>query len=221
MRLNHSLFRLSRMVLLGCAASAAGSATVLFNNLSDTPNSNNGIYGNGAGTDGSVYQSFSNGGTGLLLDDLKLDLEGAITPTGSFTIGLYSDLSTRPNTLLLSIATVNDSSLTTSPAVYDFSVANYSLSANTRYWIGLVGTSASSHWEGTTVQAGDTGTSTEFIQQTTGVVFPSDTNFAYMMTVTAVTAQSGVPEPSTGLLLGAGLAAAWWARRAGAKTSLK
>jgi hypothetical protein len=214
MRVNHSLFHLSGILLLGCAASTAGGATVLFNNLSDTPTSNNGIYGNGLGTDGSVYQSFSNGATSLLLDDLQLELAGAITSTGSFIIGLYSDSSTKPNTLLLSIATVSDSSLALSAAVYDFSVANYALSANTRYWIGLVGTSTSSHWEGTPVQAGDTGTSTEFIQQTTGVVYPSDTNFAYMMTVTAVTAQSGVPEPSTGLLLGAGLAAAWCARRA-------
>jgi hypothetical protein len=205
MRVNRSLFHQFGILLLGSAAAMTGSATVLFNNLSDTPTSSNGIYGNGSGTNGSVYQSFSNGATGLLLDDLQLELAGAVTSTGSFTIGLYSDLSTKPNTLLLTIASVNDSSIALSPAVYDFSVANYSLSANTRYWIGLVGTSTSSHWEGTPVQAGDTGTSTEFIQQTTGVVYPSNANFAYMMEVTAVSAQSGVPEPATMGLMALGL----------------
>lgn len=215
MRIKPSLFHLSGILLLGCAAcGTAGASTLLYYNLADTAT----VYDQLTST---LYQSFTSGSTSLMMDDLQLNLLGVTPYTGSFAIGLYSDSSNTPNTLLLSIATEEDSSLTATAAVYDFPVADYALSANTQYWIGLAPTTVDAKWGGATVQAGDTGTSGQSIDLG-GLVYPSNSNFAFLMSIDAVPlTQSGVPEPSSGLLLGAGLAVAWWARRARAKILAK
>ncbi len=207
----HRPFHLFGILLLGCAASRTSSAgTLLYNNISDTPTSANQI------TE-AEYQSFTSGSTSLLMDDLKLNIVLGAPDSGTFNIGLYSDLSTKPDTLLLAIATESDSSLTLSNAIYDFSVADFALTANTQYWIGLnpnPGT-VNAKWLSAPVQVGDTGTSGQSIDLG-GTVFPSNQNFAFEMTIDAVVPQQGsAPEPSSGLLLAAGLAVAWWARRTG------
>ena len=76
------------------------------------------------------------------------------------------------------IVTVSASKLTSTAAIYDFSIVNSTLAANTRYWIGLVSTVTGANWKGTTIQAWDTGTFAEYIQQSAGVVYSSNTNFA-------------------------------------------
>lgn len=215
MRIKPSLIHLFGILLLGCAVCGTASATtLLYYNLADAST----VYDQLTST---LYQSFTSGSTSLMMDDLQLNLLGVTPYTGSFAIGLYSDASNTPNTLLLTIATEEDSSLTATAAVYDFPVADFTLSANTQYWIGLAPTAVDAKWGGTTVQAGDTGTAGQSID-IGGLVYPTNTNFAFLMSIDAVPAtQSGVPEPSSGLLLGAGLVVAWWARRAGAKMPLK
>ena len=124
---------------------------------------------------------------------------------GSFTVGLYSNSSNAPSTFLLTIASEGDSSLSIAAAVYDFPVADYALSANTQYWIGLIPNSPpiNAKWGGVHVTCGDTGTATQSIDLG-GTVFPSNTNFAFYMSVDAVPLQqTGTPEPSSGLLLAA------------------
>jgi hypothetical protein len=210
MRIDSSLFRWCGILLLGCAAAKTGNAgTLLYYNLADSP-----AYVYSQLTE-SQYQSFTSGSTNLLMDDLQLNLELGAADSGSFTVGLYSNASNAPSTLLLTIASENDSSLSIAAAVYDFPVADYALSANTQYWIGLIPNSPpiNAKWGGVHVTGGDTGTATQSIDLG-GTVFPSNTNYAFYMSVDAVPLQqTGTPEPSSGLLLAAGLAAAWWARR--------
>jgi len=205
--MNRNFCHLFGVVLLGWATSNVWAGTILYNNLADT------AYVNSQLTQ-SEYQSFSSGGTTLYLDDLKLDLGKQGADSGTFTIGLYSDSSATPGTLLLTIAVVSDTSLSTTVTSYDFAVADYGLSANTRYWIGLIPNgSIDGTWDAARVTGGDTGTSGQFIDLG-GNVYGTDANDAFQMTVDAVVSQSSVPEPSTGLLLCAGFAALWRVARA-------
>jgi PEP-CTERM motif len=214
-QIDGSFFRLLGFVLLACAASKTSNAgTILYSNSGDSFTTNSQL------TE-VLYQSFSNGPSSLSLDDLKLVLDVKGTDTGTFTVGLYSDSSTAPGTLLLNIANVNDTSLTLTPTTYDFPVADFALAANTRYWIGLIPSgSIQGSWESSNPQGGDTGVSGQFADYggtVFGPVSPS-TAPAFQMIVDAVVPQQQgtAPEPSSGILLAAGLAAAWWARRTGA-----
>jgi PEP-CTERM motif-containing protein len=210
MRMDRSFFRLFGILLLGCAAAATGHAgTLLYNNIADLP----AVEDDQLNT--PLYQSFTSGTTSLQMDDIKLNLLTGTFDGNSFTINLYSDNSNKPNTSLLLIATENDNSLTLTGATYDFSVPDFTLNANTEYWIGLTPTIASinAKWGGAAVEAGDTGTAGQTIDLN-GIFFPTNSNFAFYMSIDAIAAQqTTTPEPSSGILFAAGLGAAWWARR--------
>jgi hypothetical protein len=197
-------------ILLLASAASTAQATILYGNLGDPFTTNSQL------TE-SLYQSFSTGSSSLQLDDLKLVLDVKGPDSGSFTVGLYSDNSTKPGTLLLSIATVNDSSLTMTASTYDFSVANYSLAANTRYWIGLIPTPSSiqGSWESSNPQGGDTGVSGQYTDFG-GIVFPvgPTTSPGFQMSIDAIApTPPGAPEPASALLLAAGLVAVCWRGR--------
>jgi len=195
-------------LLLGCLVSGNAGATLLYYNLTDTLNVADQV-------SEPLYESFTSGPTILDMDDLKLNLILGTADSGTFTIYLYSDSSDSPGTNLLTIATVSDTTLSTTEATYDYPVADYALSANTQYWIELVaGNGVNAKWDGAQVAGGDTGTSGQHIDLN-GAIYPTNSNFAFEMSIDAITPQTGgAPEPSSGLLLGAGLAAAWWLRRA-------
>jgi hypothetical protein len=216
MRMDRSLFRLFGTMLLGCATTSH-AGTLLYNNIADLPAVEFDQLNE------QLFQSFTSGTTTLQMDDLKLNLLTGAFDGNSFNINLYSDNSNKPNTSLLLIATENDNSLTLTGATYDFSVPDFTLAANTEYWIGLTPSIASidAKWGAATVAGGDTGTAGQTLDLG-GTFFPTNSNFAFYMSIDAITPQqTGAPEPSSGILLAAGLAAAWWARRTGARILTK
>lgn len=149
---------------------------------------------------GQLAASFSTTAAGKL-SDLKLSLQLDSPATGgSFTIGLYSnDSSTKPGTLLTTIATVLDSTLSSSPQTYSFSV-NYALAENTRYWIQASGvnTNAGWNWTNSTTGIGITG-EYQFLGNTTY----GNSGGSYGPLLMQVLVEP-VPEPSSFALLGLG-----------------
>ena len=93
-----------------------------------------------ASVDGPLFNSFSTGGTGFLLTDVKLVLASTNVSSGkSFTVSLVANNANKPGTVLNSLATINDSSLSVAGSTIDVSVSSIALTANTRYWIEVNG----------------------------------------------------------------------------------
>jgi hypothetical protein len=134
------------LFILGCASiliSAASAQTVLYGNLNATINGYTGV--------GPVFNSFSTGSAALNLTDVKVVMESNHSIGGTFSVGLYADNSTYPGNLISTLGSLNDSTLATVPGgTYDFTVnPGIALTANTRYWIGMVasgGGTISSSW---------------------------------------------------------------------------
>jgi hypothetical protein len=113
-------------------------AGVIFNNILAAP-----AAGDSVVPYGPLYASFSTDSTSATLSDVELFLlVGNPDSLGAIDIGLYSDDDTSPGTEIALLGTLDDSSLTTSPEIYDISLASVPpedliLSPNSRYWIGL------------------------------------------------------------------------------------
>ena len=181
------------MVAVGAFSAHAG--TILFDNTGAT----------GGGADpisaGEIYASFSTGSNSGVLGSLELILV-ASNPNdeGTISVGLYADNSTTPGSEIVSLGTIADSSLSTTPGLFPVTLSsNPTLSSNTRYWIGL-STSGTGKWEWSSNLSG-TGVSGEyFYNYNLETLSNSSQGFAYQMQV--VMDPSSVPEPST-LLSGA------------------
>jgi len=109
-----------------------------------------------------LADSFSTGTTAVTLTDVPLSLDASNpAASGTFAIELLPDAGITPNfgASLAGIAGVADTSLTASPADYDYVLSTaVSLAANTRYWIAFVLTSGTSaQWSS---DAGNSGTGT-------------------------------------------------------------
>jgi hypothetical protein len=196
-------------VLTGLGSSSR--ADVLYNNLGATSTASDPVLTfNGATGFGPLADSFSTGGTGAVFSDLKLLID-ATDPNdgGSFTVSLFSDNSTSPGVSLNLLATINDSSLTTSAGVIDISVPSINLAANTRYWIELASANTSANWFWSTDVSGP-GVALEFFDNHVGV-FNNFPDGPYQMEIS--TPSAGVPEPLTLSLFGAGLVGAVARRR--------
>ena len=134
-------------------ASAANAQVVLYGNLSAT-------IADYAGVDyqGPRYNSFSTGSSPVTLTDVKLNLDLLDGPRGSMTVGLYSDSSHTPGTLLTVIGTLDDHLIAEHGGVSDFPVSpGFALTANTRYWIGVSTSNASLAGWATTEDTAGTG----------------------------------------------------------------
>jgi hypothetical protein len=188
------------------AAATPAAADVLYNNLPPLATSG-GTAAVSTADHGPLGDSFSTGSTAENLTDVELliDVGNVDPPADSFTVDLYSDSSTSPGSLLDTIATVDDSSLTNSLAVYDFTLGTpYSLAADTRYWIELSGDSTSGQWSYDVSNTG-IGVAGEF-NYYDGTSFANSAFTPYQMEVMATPA-SAVPEPpSWTLMIGAILA---------------
>lgn len=190
------------VILLLAGTVATTHAALLYNNLGDTFYSNNQLTQ-------STYQSFSTDASNIYLDDLKLILDIKGPDSGTFAVNLYSDSSTAPGSLLLNIANVSDTSLTMTAATYDFAVADFMLTASTRYWIGLIPAgSILGSWESSLPAGGDTGVSGQYADYN-GLIFVvgAATAAAGSMSIDAVSSVASTPEPSSVLLVAAGFAA--------------
>ena len=136
---------ISRVKATGALACLAGllflagvaDATPVFDNLGSTY----GGYDNltwGA----PLFDSFSVGPSDSTLYGVELRLRGSpssSSSTGTFSVALYSDANRSPGKLLVNLGTLSDKALTSTWSVVDFWVAapNYTLVANTRYWVEL------------------------------------------------------------------------------------
>ena len=183
--------------------------------------------------DGPLYASFSTApGSPVYLSNVSFDFEivGASSTvpiviaasTPETVVGLYSDNSLSPGSLLTTIATIPDSSFTSGieadPAIpifpFDISVSpTYELAPDTRYWIGFSSvddTVAGLEW---TDDSSGTGVAGEY-SVTQGTLVP-DTDPAFVLQITAQTgaALAGTPEPRSGLLSAAALLSLLLARR--------
>jgi hypothetical protein len=155
---------------------------------------------------GPLYDSFSTGTVSGVLSGLQFILSGggitADDGAGYTSVFLYADNSTAPGALIATLGTINDSSLSGSAGLIDLSlIANPSLAAGTRYWIGLVGSNTTALWYWTDDTSG-IGVDGEFFGNANGV-FPNNPDGGYQMQVTV----GAVPEPSS-LALSAGALAA-------------
>ena len=145
---------------------------------------------------GPLYDSFSTGVNAGVLSKVQLLLSGDNISPGSIAVGLYGDNSTTPGSLITDLGTVSDSSLTAAVSLFDVALgANPTLSAGTRYWLGLSGTTTG-NWAWTTDTSG-IGVDGEYFSNMTGV-HPNNPDGGYQMMDVEV---SGVPEPSTISLL--------------------
>jgi len=189
-------------------ATNAGAGTV-YNNL--PPYSTDGADGVSGAQLGPLADSFSTGAGGFILNDVMLNLQvqGAVSPTGTATVELLNDSSTSPGTLKSVLGIVTDAQVflnagsTFNPAVYDIPVAPISLAANTRYWIELVadsGQTTNIFWTWSLDTSGP-GVASEFLSNQNGI-FANPSNGPYQMGVFGDSAI--VPEPASVVLLGLG-----------------
>ena len=189
---------------------SVADAGIIYDNISASTGATSGGSADiSSASHGPLADSFSTGAGSSVLTDLKL-LIAAATPTdgGSFVVLLLSDSSTSPGSVLTTLQTVSDSSLTTTLGTVAFTLSTpYLLAANTRYWIELSGSSTSGVWSFTATNVG-IGVANEY-NYYAGSVSANSAFTPYQMTVTT----SAVPEPSGLGLCAIGIAALAIARR--------
>jgi len=168
---------------------------------------------------GPLAASFSTGSTAVTLGTVSVLLQqDHADPPGDYaTVSLLADDNTAPGALIATLGTVDDGQLNSPPTAYSFS-GGEQLAADTRYWIEISGTDTSVggwNFEGDSSGVGVAG---EYFSNFNGV--SANSNGAYQMDVTAEAATiSAAPEPSTWLLMMAGIGAAGlWLRRAKASS---
>jgi hypothetical protein len=164
-----------------------------------------------ASVDGPLYDSFSTGSTAvdLTLVLANLSNNGVTESGGSFSVNLYADSSASPGVLLTTITTLPDSDLSTNiDSVGLFPASPIPLTADTRYWIGVVGAASSVAWSSASDSTG-TGVTGEFWannppRESLVVTANSDAKPPYQMAVVVTTPSA--PEPSTWAMLMLGFA---------------
>lgn len=166
-----------------------------------------------AAMDGPLYNSFSAGASQSELTDVKMLLGGNPNSSASFTVNLLSDSAKSPGSVLTTLGTVSDGSLTSGAQSVDFTLAvPFILAADTRYWIELSGPTSSVGWSYGSSNGG-TGTGGEYwAYNPSGVLTVSQNssvNTPYQMQVTT----AAVPEPGTFALGAIGIAVLTLARR--------
>ena len=192
------------------AVCSAFGGPVLFDTTGDASNGNGYLIP-------TEYQSFSTGASAFTLQDLKVIVIGNPDSSHSFGVAIYSDSSSTPGALFTSVGSVSDTLLPGNGfATIDLSGLSISLSAGTRYWVGLSTTSGGgASWALGTPTGGDTGVTGQFyddggfIHSTGG----SSVNEAFLMQLSGTTATGNVPEPASFLLGGTGLFALLCLRR--------
>jgi hypothetical protein len=206
--MSRTLKRLATIVTCAIALTGvarAGSVTVYDNLMAAT----NAFYPITNQDLGPLADSFSSGPGGTL-SDVQLNLVRQGIATGQVTAYLYSDshtIRTTPVANLYTIGTVPDSAVSYAPgSIVDFSGLNYTLAANTRYWILLTDNSPPNPatmlaWNWSKDTSG-TGVAAEyFYSPEFGTTRPNSEGPFQMK----VTLSSSVPEPPSIVLLGAGV----------------
>jgi hypothetical protein len=192
------------LATLLAATSMLCRGEVIYDNLTQASAGSDGV-GTGGLVEGPLYDSFSTGtGSGILLTGVQLLLSNGGGSSGATSIGIYTNNAATsppsPGSLLATIGTVTTASLSGTASVWNVSLGSpLSLTASTRYWVGLsTANNASTQWW---YAASDTGTgvANEFFSNSTGS-FVNANDRPYQMLVTVV------PEPSLYALALVGLA---------------
>ncbi len=190
MKLKSTLAAVSAVLLASAWAPANAGTEVLYSNLS--PSLSTGF--DPTATLGPLFASFSTRGSNVTLSEIDLLLSAANPMDGdSFGVLVLTNNSGVPGTVLWQSA-FSDSILSTTPTPEAF-FPTLSLSADTRYWIGLT-SPGSVQFESATSTAG-IGVASEFYINSNGLVPNSDGPYQMLITATA-------PEPSTWVLMLAG-----------------
>ncbi|MFI5331920.1 MAG: choice-of-anchor R domain-containing protein [Desulfobaccales bacterium] len=194
------------ITLLACLFFLAGAAgaTAVYDNLSIATG---GPWQFGPNNGTRFYDSFSTGAGGYNLGRVELLVNGSATSTGSFTVDLYSDNSTKPGSLLTILGTVNDNAFPSTGAVATFNLSSpYALAANTRYWIEIVSNNSAAAWDWAETSGG-VGVAGEYWGDNGGDgivpnIYHGFTTNPFQMQVSDV---CSVPLPPSVWLLGSGL----------------
>ena len=179
--------------------------TDLFNSLAGSSIGNNPV-DSGTGS-GPLYASFSTTSQ-FNLTGIDLVLSSLYNSPGSFSVGIYSDSSTNPGTLLQNLGTFDDSSLNITPSVFTVGLPTpYTLDSNSRYWVGLSSANSSSAWSITTDTTGVGVAAESYANSALGV--QANSTGPHQMRVFG----TAVPEPSTWSLIAVGTLALGFAAR--------
>lgn len=146
---------------------------------------------------GPLYDSFTSMAAEQITG-LRLVLSGDDTSPGAVDVGLYADNSTAPGALIAALGVLDDSTLSDTPSIFNITLDAYPLLTNTRYWIGLTGTTAAD-WSYDSDSSGF-GVADEYFDNQIGMF--SNANDPYQMSVTE--SAPSAPEPSSGLLIAIG-----------------
>jgi hypothetical protein len=235
----HRLLLLFGGLVLVLGVLEPAHADTLYNNLANAPSTILGTLPIGpAGPEGD---SFSTGTSSFSLTNVTLALQG-VQDSESFTISLFSDNDTTcaagpactggPLSLLYTIATVSDNSLSTSLTNDVFNLATaQTLAADTTYWIVASSSNGSGVLWSYTEDLSGTGIAGNFNYDAYGLVpnspitaeYPNcayskssgteDQCTPFQMAVSG----TAMPEPSSSELLGIGLIALlsflWWRKQ--------
>lgn len=193
MKKRFAVFAFGLATLLA-ATSTMCRGEVIYDNLTQASAGSDGV-GPGGLVEGPLYDSFSTGtGSGILLTGVQLLLSNGGGSSGATSIGIYTNNAgtspPSPGSLLATIGTVTTASLSGTASVWNVSLGSpLSLTASTRYWVGLsTSNNASTQWWYAASGTG-TGVANEFFSNSTGsFVNANDRPYQMLLTV--------VPEPS-------------------------
>ena len=183
--------------------SAVANADVVYDNLAATTGGADSVANNGP-----LAASFSTGATDFTVNDVKLLLAGNPTTTGNIQVNIYSDTGTYPNLFVATVGGLYDSNLAptsslTSASVYDFNLGSgFTLTANTRYWLGVIPDAAyatSIAWAWATDTSGTGAANEYYLYQ--GTVGSNNTGGPYQFSISG----TPVPAPAAVWLFGSAL----------------
>jgi hypothetical protein len=215
---------------LALGAAAHAGTISLFNSLTGTPQDLVPISPSLGG--GPTYQSFSTGSQAVTLTSLSLvGWVNSLTDGGAMSVSLYASNGNTPGASLDVLGTFADSSLTTSLNGFSVPVSalDITLTADTRYWIGIsqvaAGDSSSFVWGERYDNSNTYGTTGQYTALPGGVI-PDPYSLSYegvtydfgpmdmAVTGTAIGTTTGsAPEPATLGLMALGLAAVGFSLR--------
>jgi hypothetical protein len=218
------------LCLAAALSISASASTIAYDNTGETSEGRDPAAGSNplAAPYGPLYNQFlapANGTTGYYtLSSLSLVMQNCDNSAGGdvdcqvpggsgVTIGLFADSGNTPGALLTTLGTAFDSSLTSSPALYNISLSPaaqaFEFADTTEYWIGVTAidgnTTASWNWDGTDSGTGVLGQNEANAAAGTFSVssFPGTYQMQVQLT-DAAAPDNSTPEPVTTLLLGSG-----------------